>query len=181
MMFSPKTLAIALTIGFLTTICLGTIVSVMPIAMLEMLFYITSVATSFITVYSMYTTGILRYSPLRRVILLLFSAGILAALFKLQHWAGGNTMLPIVIGAVAVVYTIHFIRKQSKNLSDILKFGWISTAAIVAIGKLHHLLQADWTWVPQIFALAWCLLFITRQFRKKPMAWPDNNLPQPSV
>ena len=82
-----------------------------------------------------------------------FAIVIIAALFKILHWAYSNELFIAGFIGLTIVYFLHFLKKPIKKRLDYLKLGWVLTAYPIALLKVLHVIGDQYQILPS--AIMW--------------------------
>lgn len=110
----------------------------MPGRVLSNLSAVFLYAANIMAVNYLYRFGRFAYSRWRSVLFFLIAIGFIAALFRLQHWAGAAVLVTITMLGIPALYTAWFFKKKEKTNNDFLKLAWINVQFIAAwLEQLH--------------------------------------------
>ena len=102
-----------------------------------------------------------------RYIMFCFAIIIVGALFKIMHWPGGAICLMVGFIGIAVIYTIRFIKKPTKNQLDIMKWVYVVTAYITALCLAMQWVPRQMSILPNLIMLATIIHFASNCMKDK--------------
>lgn len=100
-----------------------------------------------------------------RLSLFFFAALLIGVLLKIMHWPGSFYFLLAGFTGVSVLYALHFIKKNKKNLTDYLKLIWVILIFATATLFVFHWPGKEP--VKLIESFVFCLLFWSYTFMQQ--------------
>jgi hypothetical protein len=110
-------------------------------------------AAGLLPVYYLWNRGIFRKSRAAKLLYIALALVLLGVLARIQHWAGSHLMLLTGIIAVSVIYLIHAVQKQKKQLPDYLKMAFIVGHCVSTTLRLFRYNGYEEAWWASFFLL----------------------------
>lgn len=102
----------------------------------------------FLALGRLFYTGTFRYTIWCRISYFGLAILIAGMLFTLQHWPGQYIFILIGGSTIGIVYTIHFIKKNTKTALDWEKVFYVITLMVAVIfRKLHYGYNEELSWL----------------------------------
>ena len=82
--------------------------------------------------------SIIKARPFFQLILVFIGITIIGAMTKIMHWPFNSIILITGLLGIAIIYFVRFIKKQNKDILDILKLLWLTVLIFATIFTTQH-------------------------------------------
>lgn len=88
---------------------------------------------------------------------------VVGAMMKIMHWPFADELLIIGLISTPLVYSIFFLKKETKSGLDFLKLAWVNSAYFTSLFTIMHWgIPFEFRYFPQIIFVLLFFLFIDR-------------------
>ncbi len=110
--------------------------------------------------YVMLKNGTMINSVFFRLIQGLIALLIIGIMFKLMHWPRAGLILVAAFSGIPITYFIWFLKKEKKELEDILKLLWVISRFTIALFVIMHWINNQYVIIPALLLIITYLIYL---------------------